>query len=288
MTKLAIDDRENCSLTATQVSSSLPSAVGERYMEVGGITKVSRAEAKACANDLYRRVAERWQERVTNQPFMQKLCSGTLSRDALRLFFKNWASFTIDINTLECATYHKHVAFFRKHRDLMAAMAQKLADELIYPKPPGHIHVVLETAKALGISEDEVFLEPMPAEFRSLIDFRRALLWEGTMAEVYAAGATEEQIGYWSAQCFKALTTRYGLTPDEAAYFSTHEEADLKEHQGGVMGHGTFRRIVLERLLEDGAELRPGYSLEYCAMTSVDLYGATFQATLEIADRKTA
>jgi len=288
MTKLAIDDRENCSLTATQVSSSVRSAVGERYMEVGGITKISGTEAKACANDLYRRVAERWQERVTNQPFMQKLCSGTLSRDALRLFFKNWASFTIDINTLECATYHKHVAFFRKHRDLMAAMAQKLADELIYPKPPGHIHVVLETAKALGISEDEVFLEPMPAEFRSLIDFRRALLWEGTMAEVYAAGATEEQIGYWSAQCFKALTTRYGLTPDEAAYFSTHEEADLKEHQGGVMGHGTFRRIVLERLLEDGAEVRPAYSLEYCAMTSVDLYGATFQATLEIADRKTA
>jgi hypothetical protein len=77
------------------------------------------------------------------------------------------------------------------------------------------------------------------------------------------------------------------LTPDEATYFSTHEEADLKEHEGGVMGHGTFRRMVLERLLEDGAELRPGYSLEYCAMTSVDLYGATFQATLEIADRKT-
>ncbi len=222
---------------------------------------MSRAEAKACVNDLYRRVAERWQERVTNKPFMQKLRSGTLSRDALRLFFKSWASFTIDINTLECATYHKHVAFFRKHRDLMAAMAQKLADELIYPKPPGHIHVVLETAKALGISEDEVFLEPMPSEFRSLIDCRRALLWEGTMAEVYA---------------------HYGLTPDEATYFSTHEEADLKEHEGGVMGHGTFRRMVLERLLEDGAELRPGYSLEYCAMTSVDLYGATFQAALEI------
>ena len=54
------------------------------------------------------------------------------------------------------------------------------------------------------------------------------------------------------------------------------------------MGHGSFRRMVLERLLEDGAELRPGYSLEYCAMTSVDLYGATFQAALEIADRKTA
>jgi len=250
-------------------------------MDRGDPKKLSHAEARAYTDYLYSRVAERWRERITNRPFMQMLCSGTLSRDALRLFFKNWASFTIDINTLECATYHKHIAFFRKHRDLMTAMAQKLADELIYPKPPGHIHVVLETARALGISEDEVFLEPMAAELRSLIDFRRALLWEGTMAEVYAAGATEEQIGYWSAECFKAVTAHYGLTLQQAAYFSTHEEADLKEHQGGIIGHSSFRRMALERLLEEGAETRPGYSLEYCAMTSVDLYGAMFQAALQ-------
>jgi hypothetical protein len=37
---------------------------------------------------------------------------------------------------------------------------------------------------------------------------------------------------------------------------------------------------VLERLLEEGAETRPGYSLEYCAMTSVDLYGM-FQAAMQ-------
>jgi pyrroloquinoline quinone (PQQ) biosynthesis protein C len=250
-------------------------------MEIWGAKKLSNAEARAFTDYLYGRVAERWRERVTNRRFMQMLRTGNLSRDALRLFFRNWASFTIDINTVECATYHKHIAFFRKHRDLMTAMAQKLADELIYPKPPGHIHVVLETARALGISEDEVFLEPMTAEFRTLIDFRRALLWEGTMGEVYAAGATEEQIGYWSGECFKAVTTHYGLTPQQACYFSTHEEADLKEHQGGVIGHGSFRRMVLERLLEEGAETRPGYSLEYCAMTSVDLYGAMFQAALQ-------
>src|SRR5437773_2432510 len=110
----------------------------------------------------------------------------------------------------------------------MTAMAQKLADELIYPKLLGHIHVVLETARALGISEDEVFLELMAAELRSLIDFRRALLWEGIMAEVYAAGAIEEQIGYWSAECFKVVTAHYNLTLQQATYFSTHEKTDLK------------------------------------------------------------
>ncbi len=250
--------------------------------------EMSSSEAKAYVDEFYKRVAKRWKERVTDAPFMQQLRSGALAQRALRLFFKNWGSYTIEINTLEAASYHKHIAFFRKHRDLMGPMAQKLADELIHPRPPGHVHVVLETAKALGIPEDEIFLSPMLAEFRAKIDFKRAILWEGTVAEFYSAGATEEQTGYWSAEFFRALTTHYGLTPEQAIYFSTHEEADLKEHAGGVMGHGSFRRMVLQRLLEDGsAEVRPGYSLEYCGMTAVDLHGVILQAALNTSEKET-
>ena len=248
--------------------------------------KMSAGDAKTYVDELYRKVAKRWQERVTDSQFMKELTTGRLSKKAFRLFFKNWAAYTIEINTLEAASYHKHIHFFRQHRDLMAAMAEKLADELIHPKPPGHVHVVMETARALGITEDEVFVAPMLAEFRAKIDFKRAILWEGTVAEFYAAGATEDQIGYWSADFFKALTTHYGLTRAQAVYFSTHEEADLKEHDG-VMGHGSFRRMVLQRLLEDGmAEVRPGYSLEYCGLTAVDLHGVILQAALNAAERK--
>ena len=242
---------------------------------------MNSVEAKAFVDEFYEKVAARWKERVTNCAFMEKLRGGTLPRGALRLFFKNWGAYTIEINTVEAASYHKHIHFFRKHRDLMAPMAQKLADELVHPKPPGHVHVVLETAKALGIADDEIFLSPMLAEFRAKIDFKRSILWEGTVAEFYAAGATEEQTGYWSADFFKALTRHYGLSAEEAIYFSTHEEADLKEHADGVMGHGSFRRLVLQRLLEDGmAEARPGYSLEYCGLTAVDLHGVILQAAL--------
>ena len=242
---------------------------------------MNSVEAKAFVDEFYEKVAARWKERVTNCAFMEKLRGGTLPRGALRLFFKNWGAYTIEINTVEAASYHKHIHFFRKHRDLMAPMAQKLADELVHPKPPGHVHVVLETAKALGIADDEIFLSPMLAEFRAKIDFKRSILWEGTVAEFYAAGATEEQTGYWSADFFKALTRHYGLSAEEAIYFSTHEEADLKEHADGVMGHGSFRRLVLQRLFEDGmAEARPGYSLEYCGLTAVDLHGVILQAAL--------
>lgn len=242
--------------------------------------------AKGLVDEHYRKVAQRWKERVIDRPFMQQLRAGTLSEKALKTFFKNWGSYTIEINTLEAASYHKHIAFFRKHRDLMGPMAAKLADELIHPKPPGHVHVVVETAKALGITEDEIFLSPMLAEFRAKIDFKRSILWEGTVAEFYAAGATEEQTGYWSAEFYKALTTHYGLTRQQAVYFSTHEEADLEEHEG-VMGHGSFRRLVLQRLFEDGmATVRPGYSLEYCGLTAVDLHGVCLQAALDAASRE--
>jgi len=248
--------------------------------------KLDRAEAKAYVDEIYRKVAKRWQERVTDAEFMKRLASGTLSKKALSMFFKNWAAYTIEINTLEAATYHKHIHFFGKHRDLMAAMAQKLADELVHPKPPGHIHVVLETAKALGIAEDDVFVSPMLAEFRAKIDYFRAIVWEGTMAEFYAAGATEEQFGYWAGEVFNALTRHYGLTAKEAVYFSLHEEADTREHEDGIMGHGSFRRMVLQRLLEDGAEVRPGYTLEYCALTAIDLHGVVLQAALNAAERE--
>src|SRR3989454_5661205 len=248
--------------------------------------KMGAAEAKAYVDELYRKVAKRWEERVTRSQFMQELTTGRLSKKVFRIFFKNWAAYTIEINTLEAASYHKHLHFFRKHPDLMAAMAEKLADELIHPKPPGHIHVVMETAKALGISEDEVFITPMLAEFRAKIDYFRAIVWEGTVAEFYAAGATEEQFGHWAGEVFTALTTHYELTPDQAVYFSLHEEADTREHEDGIMGHGDFRKIVLQRLLEDGAEVRPGYTLEYCALTAIDLHGVVLQAALHAAERE--
>ncbi|MET0643149.1 MAG: hypothetical protein ABWZ17_02150, partial [Candidatus Binatia bacterium] len=69
-----------------------------------------------------------------------------------------------------------------------------------------------------------------------------------------------------------------------AIYFSTHEEADLKEHDDGVMGHGSFNRMVMQRILEDGyADTREGYNLEYCATAAVDLYGIMHRAAVELA-----
>ncbi len=126
--------------------------------------------------------------------------------------------------------------------------------------------------------------EPMLPEARVVLDFKRGLLWEGTVAEWWFSLLTEEPIGHWAASWYKALTNHYGFSREQAVYFSTHEEADLKEHDDGVMGHGSFNKAVMQRILEDGyADTREGYSLEYCALATVDLYGLMHRMAYEHA-----
>ncbi len=246
--------------------------------------KMSPDEAKAFVIGMNKKVIQRWEERVTKGPFMSRFIEGQLPMSAVRLFFKNWGNFTVEINTLIAASYHKHIGFFKRHPDLLGPFGAKIADEFIHPKPPGHVLVMLQTAEAFGLSTDEVLRQPMLPEARAILDFKRALLWEGTVAEWWFSMLTEEPIGYWAAAWFKTLTTHYGLSRQQAVYFSTHEEADLQDHGDGVMGHGSFNRMVMQRILEDGyADVREGYSLEYCAIASVDLYGVMHRAAVELA-----
>lgn len=245
--------------------------------------KMTSEEAKTFIGELNNKVIERWDQRVTRGPFMQSFMAGDLPLSAVKLFFRNWGNFTVEINTLIAASYHKHIGFFKRHPDLLGPFGAKIADEFMHPKPPGHVLVMLKTAEAFGLTIDEVLRQPMLPEARAILDFKRGLLWEGTVAEWWFSMLTEEPIGHWSATWFKTLTTRYGFSSEQAVYFSTHEEADLNEHEGGVMGHGSFNRLVMQRILEDGyADVREGYTLEYCATASVDLYGVMHRAVVEL------
>lgn len=246
--------------------------------------KMTAREAERFVDALNTRVLSRWEEKVSREPFMKRLVEGTLPLPAIKIFFRNWGNFTVEINTLIAASYHKHIGFFKRHADLLGPFGAKIADEFIHPKPPGHVLVMLQTAKALGLTEEEVLRQPMLPGARAILDFKRALLWEGTVAEWWFSMLTEEPIGYWARAWFKALTTHYGFTREQATYFSTHEEADLQEHDEGVMGHGSFNRMVMRRILEDGyADVREGYNLEYCAFAAVDLYGLMHRAAYEEA-----
>jgi len=130
--------------------------------------KMGPEDAKAFVDALNKKVIQRWQERVTDGPFMRPFLEGKLPMPAIKLFFKNWGNFTVEINTLIAASYHKHIGFFKRHADLLGPLGAKIADEFIHPKPPGHVLVMLQTAEVLGLTRDE-FKNELDKKYAALI-----------------------------------------------------------------------------------------------------------------------
>jgi pyrroloquinoline quinone (PQQ) biosynthesis protein C len=239
--------------------------------------KMRPEEAKAYVDYLYMRMYEHAKEKIHDGVFMTQLRDGTLPMPVIRQFFKNWGRFSLEVNALNALSYHTHLSFFVHHFDMLGPFCAKIADELISPKPPGHVLVLLKTAGAMGLSREEVLEQPYLPEARAINDFCHKIFLDGSVAELWGLHVFEESLSHWSGQWFKALTGHYGFSNDAACYFSTHEEADMETHSLGegeeeAMGHGAFNRTVLQRVLEEGrVEFRAGYSMEYCALTMVDL-----------------
>ena len=234
--------------------------------------KLSVTEANALLDELYAWIDAEFQAHVVGGRFMTELRQGTLPREAIRLFWQNWYYFVSEINNFNGITYQRFLGFFKRNPDLMAAYADKIADELIHPKAPGHIGVVIQQGKEFGLSEHDMLECEMLAECRAWTEWFRGLAYEGNIAEFWASHQVEQCIGAWAGMCREALKAQYGYTEAQLVYFQVHEEADLEEHEG-IMAHGDFNRITLQRLLENGeAHMRPGYSIAYCARMTMEYY----------------
>lgn len=209
---------------------------------------------------------------LTNCEFMRDLQDGRLPKEALVEFWLNWHGFVAEINNIIQCAYQRHLGFFKRNVDLLEFFADKIADELIHPKPPGHILVVWKQGEIFGLTRQQMIDYEMIPECRAFIDWFRGLLYEGTTAEFWSALVLEEYIGHW-ARMFRLGMEKMGYSgKDQAPYFHTHEEADLVEHEG-VMAHGELNWTVLERLLAGGyTDFRPGFSPVYAMRSSIALF----------------
>jgi pyrroloquinoline quinone (PQQ) biosynthesis protein C len=230
-------------------------------------------EVKAYIAAMRADMFERCERQVANGEFMQDLGAGKLPKETLTLFWLNWHGFVAEINNIIQCGYQRHLGFFKRHVDLLAVYADKVADELVHPKPPGHMLTVWQQGEIFGLTREEMIDYEMLTECRVFIEWFRGLLYEGTYGEFWSAVVIEEYIGHW-ARAFRLGLEKMGYSGrTEAPYFNTHEEADLVEHEGGVMAHGEFNWAVLERLLTNGyTEFRPGFTPHYAMRTSVDLF----------------
>jgi pyrroloquinoline quinone (PQQ) biosynthesis protein C len=239
--------------------------------------KLSERQAEEFVAELRAKVDRRWRETVDRTRFMEELRAGKLKRESIQLFYRNWGSFVPVINSIYFSVFYKQLWFFIKNLDLMVPFTEKALDEFGHPKPPGHIQILISTGEALGLKPEEVLLSPMLPEARGLTDFHRTLLSDGLIQEYWLSVLWEGAFGESCHTWFKALTAHYGLTADQASYFSKHHEADTMDHLDRK-AHSSVTQAVLTRVLQQGIVERPGYTAEYCALTPVDLNKTMMEA----------
>lgn len=251
-----------------------------------GGEKLNAGEAQAYVEYLYATLYKAWLEKIHRGPFMTQLREGNLPMPVIRQFFKNWGRFSLEVNGLNAVSYYTHLPFFVRNFDLLGPFCAKIADELVTPRAPGHVLVLLQTAEVMGLSRQEVLEEPYLPGARAINDFCHKIFVDGSIVELWSLHVFEESLSHWSGEWFTALTEKYGFTKEQAIYFSTHEEADMDTHKLGdhgeeAMGHGAFNRTVLTRALQDGVEFRAGYTMEYCALTMIELQAQMKQAAID-------
>lgn len=228
--------------------------------------KMSPQEAKAKVQALRQIVLDTYEKEIRNHPFFTELRAGTLSREYLKFWIKNWYAFALEVNTGMATVYHQFVGFFKRHPDLEDLIAQKIGEEFTTPTLGGHARMLLTLGKALGVEPHEMIEAEIIPEARGLVDFFVRSWIDVPLAECFAIHLEEEIFGFISQDFRASLPKHYGLTPEDIKYFRVHEEADLSEEHGGT------NQVILQKALEDGyGNERAGWPLEYCARIAVQM-----------------
>ncbi len=238
--------------------------------------QLTEREAEDLIAELTTKIDQRWKQTVDQSRFMEDLEAGRLKMESIKLFYQNWGSFVPVINSIYTSAFYKHLWFFVKNVDLMKVYTEKVLDEFGHPKPPGHIQILLSTGESLGLSPEEILLSPMLPEARGLADFQRTLLVDGLIQEYWLSVLWEGAFGETCNKWAKALTGYYGLKLEQVSYFSKHYEADTMDHLERK-AHSKVTQIILSRVLQQGIIERPGYPVEYCALTPVNLYASMLE-----------
>src|SRR5262245_41609801 len=130
-------------------------------------------QAKTIVDNLYHDVHAHWDMKINRGEHMTRLGAGQLPPSCFRRSSKDWGCLSREPTVLHAASYYVHLPFFVDTFDLLAPLCDKVAEELIAPKPPGHILILIETANALGLSKEELFEQPASAAGRAISDYCR-------------------------------------------------------------------------------------------------------------------
>lgn len=158
---------------------------------------------------------------LLNHPFYQSWNAGTLSRETLQTYAKE---------------YYHHVAAFPRYisgihslcADLKAR--QVLLENLIEEEQgeDNHPELWIRFAEGLGVERSDILSEGQIAETRALVDGYYDLVRSSYAQGLGALYAYERQTPAVSKSKIDGLTTHYGVNDNRSlAFFRVHQEADI-------------------------------------------------------------
>lgn len=171
--------------------------------------------------------------RLLDHPFYQRWTAGTLSRDELLEYARQYYHYA--------AAFPTFLSAMHAHTDDLATR-QLLLENLIEEErgSENHPELWLRFCDALGLDRREVETSEPNAATRKLISCIRSLAREGSLHEGLAAlYAYESQVPAVAAAKIDGLAKWYGIKePRAVAFFSVHMSADVihSETSRGLLG----------------------------------------------------
>ena len=242
------------------------------------IAPLSAGEAEKVVQEKTALAKRLYQQRLFEHPFMLGLKEGRTPDNQLKAFIRNWYTFALEVNTATATVYHRHVSFFKTHRELENMFMSTIAEEFTVPGPGGHIRMMQRVGEAAGLSARELIEAPLIPEARAWVDFQVRLLTEGTLAEIASDFICEGEFGHFAGIFFQALVSKYNFSPRSSEYFSEHFESDAVGKGPDTSSHGERGQTLLRTLLREGlAAERAGWGITY----TIDITVAMFELLLD-------
>jgi len=177
--------------------------------------------------DLLDRIDEMIDERhLLKHPFYTKWADGTLPREALQEYARQYYAFE--------SAFPRFISAIHSRTE-SAAARQQLLDNL-WDEEHGrdnHAELWLRFAEGIGVSRDDVRSANRNDATQSLVDLYWELSQQASVpAAVAALYAYERQVPQVSESKIEGLKTHYGMhDPRETAFFAVHGVLDI-EHSG--------------------------------------------------------
>ena len=178
---------------------------------------------------------------LLDHPFYQRWTCGTLTREELQDYARNYFHYAMAFPTF--------ISAMHQHTDDIA-VRQMLLENLIEEErgPENHPELWLRFCESLGLSRDDVKAGAPNDATRALIATMKSLAREGALHEGLAAlYAYESQIPAVAKAKIEGLARWYSISSDrDIAFFSVHMDADV--------AHSATSREILRDLCDTPAK----------------------------------